>query len=86
MRLALSKLDNLEKALNSSGWGTLVDDKKEGVIISSKIGETGLTCIKAEGIVEYDALSLFKVIGDDSYRKLYDATFDQGKILQKVGA
>jgi hypothetical protein len=76
MRLALSKLDNLEKMLDSSGWGTLVDDKKEGVVISSKIGDSGLTAIKSEGVIEFTPIEIFKVIGNSDYRKVYDATFD----------
>lgn len=40
--------------------------------------------MKAQGIINRPAIALFKVIGNDAYRKIYDATFDEGKLLEKV--
>ena len=71
---------------NSKGWNLVVDDKKDNVIIHQKTGSTGLTCIKAEGTLEYDLETIFKVIGNDAYRYIYDATMEQSVILEKFGA
>ena len=64
----------------------MIDDKKEEITIYTKTSESGLNCVKGSGIVQYNANDIFKVIGDDSYRKEYDPTFDQGKFMYKVGA
>ena len=54
----------------------MINDKKEGVVIHSRTGDGGLTCIKSEGILPYSADDIFKVIGNDDYRKDYDETMD----------
>jgi len=37
--------------------------------------------MKACGYVDYSPMQIFKVIGDDKYRKDYDETFDKGSFL-----
>jgi hypothetical protein len=64
----------------------MTDDKKEGVTIYS-MERNGLTSIKAQGVVEYSPMQIFKTIGEpENYRKVYDANYDFGSFLGKVGA
>ena len=53
MKLALRRADDLEAFFVTPGWSLMIDDKKEGVVIHTRTGSTGLTCIKAEGTLEY---------------------------------
>ena len=73
--------DKLDAIFASDGWDLMTDDTKLGVIIHSKIAKSGLTCMKACGYVDYSPMQIFKVIGDDKYRKDYDETFDKGSFL-----
>ena len=85
MRLALQRVDDLENFFEGPNWVVSINDKKEGVIIHQKTGETGLTCLKAEGILQYRAEDIFKVIGNDDYRADFDAVMDKSYLLEKAG-
>ena len=44
----------------------------------------GCNGMKAQGIVNRSPLQIFKVISNDDYRKTYDATYDEGRLLEKI--
>jgi len=40
--------------------------------------------MKAQAIVSRSPMQVFKVIGNDSYRKTYDETYGEGFLIEKI--
>jgi hypothetical protein len=53
-------------------------------MIWSRTTDTGLNSVKATGIVNRSPHDMFKLVGNDAYRQLYDANYDCGKMYAKV--
>jgi hypothetical protein len=41
--------------------------------------------MKATGIIDRRPIDIFKVIGNDKYRKEYDSNYDGGHLIEKIG-
>jgi hypothetical protein len=57
-----------ERNWNHAEWKVSVDDKKDGIKIWQRTTETGCNAMKAEGIIEHNMLSVFKLIGHNDYK------------------
>lgn len=53
-------------------------------MIWQRTSEEGLNSVKAQGIVNRSPHDMFKLCGNDSYRTLYDANYDCGKMFGKI--
>jgi hypothetical protein len=64
----------------------MINDKKKGVVIMTKVSAGGLNGVKASGILEFPIDEVFNFIGNPENRKLYDSNFESGFYLMKIGA
>lgn len=53
-------------------------------MIWQRTTETGANAMKAQGIINQNILSVFKLIGNNEYKTSYDANFAEGKLLEKI--
>jgi START domain len=59
------------------------EDKKDGLTIWQRAYD-GLNCMKAQAIHTRSPKQIFKVLGDDSYRKQYDVNYDEGRMIERI--
>ena len=45
----------------------------------------GLNAIMATGIIDRPMLTIFKLMMNDSYRTKYDGTYDEGRVIDRIG-
>jgi hypothetical protein len=77
--VALSKVEVFNESLNAYDWKEYIDDKKEGVLIETRVNSSGLNCVRGTGVLEYDLEDVVAVVGNNTkYRKVYDKNYDVG--------
>lgn len=78
IRQALKKMAQFDEVLRMDNWKEYVNDKKEGVIIETRVNSKGYNCVKAYGFHDYPIDDVFKLINEGAqYRVMYDKTFDR---------
>ena len=77
--------EEYEKRMLLPDWKISTEDKKEGLTIWQRTTPEGLNAMKAQAIVNRTPRQLMRVIGNDSLRTSYDATFDEGKMIDRIG-
>ena len=76
--------NEFERKIPLSDWKVSVDDKKEGLTVWVRTTDEGLNAVKAQGVINFSPDQIFMIIGDASYKKLYDDTFDEGRNFEKI--
>lgn len=77
-------IEEYEKRWVHPDWKITTDDKKEGIQIWLRTTPSGDNAMKAQAIVSRSPMQVFKVIGNDSYRKTYDETYGEGFLIEKI--
>lgn len=77
-------IEEYEKRWVHPDWKITTDDKKEGIQIWLRTTPSGDNAMKAQAIVNRSPMQVFKVIGNDSYRKTYDETYGEGFLIEKI--
>lgn len=77
-------IEEYEKRWVHPDWKITTDDKKEGIQIWLRTTPSGDNAMKAQAIVSKSPMQVFKVIGNDSYRKTYDETYAEGFLIEKI--
>ena len=77
-------IEEYEKRWVHPDWKITTDDKKEGIQIWLRTTPSGDNAMKAQAIVSRSPMQVFKVIGNDSYRKTYDETYAEGFLIEKI--
>lgn len=77
-------IEEYEKRWVHADWKITTDDKKEGIQIWLRTTPSGDNAMKAQAIVNRSPMQVFKVIGNDSYRKTYDETYGEGFLIEKI--
>ena len=77
-------IEEYEKRWVHPDWKITTDDKKEGIQIWLRTTPSGDNAMKAQAIVNRSPMQVFKVIGNDSYRKTYDETYGEGYLIEKI--
>jgi hypothetical protein len=68
--------------MRNPDWKEYINDQKEGALIETRVNASGINCVRGTGIVNYNVVDIFRVIGDSAvYRKKYDKMYDCGKII-----
>jgi hypothetical protein len=80
----MDKIDMYDQNLLLADWKVISDDKTEGLVIYQRTTENGLKAMKATGVVKRKAMDIFKVLGNDVYRKDYNKTYDSGATLSRI--
>jgi hypothetical protein len=87
MKLTLEKTVFMDEFCASPDWQLSIDDKKKDIMVYSKIGGSGVNCVKSVGIVDHPAEHIFKLLIDNKYRALYnDVLNDTEEQLMVLGA
>ena len=76
--------DKYVGALTLPDWKVITEDKKVGLTIWQRSDSRGLKAMKAEAYIDRSPEEIFRYIGDLSYRKDYDDTYDDGYALDKI--
>ena len=77
-------MDEYDQRYNHQDWQVSSEDQKNGLVIWQRTTEEGLKAVKCEGIVDQRPIDIFKVIGDDRYRRSYDSNYDGSSLLEKI--
>ena len=77
-------IEEYEKRWVHPDWKITTDDKKEGIQIWLRTTPSGDNAMKAQAIVNRSPMQVFKVIGNDSYRKTYDETYGEVFLIEKI--
>jgi hypothetical protein len=85
MKLAQSKMSQYEEFMNADDWKDMINDRKQGVLIQTRISPTGGNSVKATGILVFPIDLIFSTIGDSKYRTEYDSNYDVGHYIRKIG-
>jgi hypothetical protein len=85
MRHGLQKFAMFDEYLEAPDWKEMINDKKKGVVIMTKVSASGLNGLKASGILEFPIEEVFNMIGNPANRKLYDSNFESYFYLMKAG-
>jgi hypothetical protein len=65
-------------------WKQVINDKKVNLQVWQRTTPEGLQSIKATAIINRSTQQIFRVIGDDNYRHLYDPTYESGYFLERI--
>ena len=78
-------IDVYNKKAVEPDWKVSIDDKKDGLTIWQKVTPDGLNAIMATAIINKPMLTCFKLMTNDAYRTQYDATYDEGRVIDRIG-
>ena len=81
----MTLLDEYDQKMESSGWKVSTEDKKAGLTIWQRTSESGLKAMKAESMVNFSTIDLFKTLGNAKYRRDYDEVYDGGHNIERIG-
>lgn len=82
----MEKMKYFDESIDNKDWKEYVNDKKEGVLIETRVSPAGLNCVKGSGVVDFPINDVFTVIGDSkTYRRKFDKVYDCGHFIKKVG-
>lgn len=69
--------------MNASDWKLDNEDKKEGLTVWQKQMDN-LKCMKAAGMINHSPKNIFRCLGDESYKRIYDSSYDEGKMIDRI--
>jgi hypothetical protein len=84
IKKAISQPKEFEKKWVCPDWKQVLTDKKVGLTVWQRVTEEGLNSIKAQAILPRSPQEIFRVIGDDKYRPIYDPIYETGYFLERI--
>lgn len=61
-------MNQYEEIMNAEDWKDMINDRKQGVLIQTRVSATGGNSVKATGIIDSPIDIIFETIGDSKYR------------------
>jgi hypothetical protein len=77
-------MEVFDKTWDHPDWKVVINDKKADLVVSQRTTAEGLNSIKARGMINWSTQQIFRVIGDDKYRKQYDPIYDSSTFLERI--
>ncbi len=65
-------------------WKQVINDKKAALKVWQRTTAEGHQSIKASGTINRTTQQIFRVIGDDNYRHIYDPVYESGYFLERI--
>ena len=85
-RIVFEKYKELKEIrYNEEGWKVQINDKKSGLVCSTKMSRNNIVIAKSKIISNYDPHTIFKCLGQVDIRVKADKSLETLKNIEKVG-
>ena len=84
LKIAIQRLTDFSDYAEAKDWKEMINDKKQGVLISTREGPSKCNSVKATGVLNYTPIEIFRTLTDSKYRSLYDSNYDTSSYLKKI--
>lgn len=84
IKTGLGAIQEFHKKWAHPDWKQVVADPEEGLDVWQRTTEDGLSSVKATAIIDRTANQIFRAIGDNKYRHLYDSMFDCSHFIERI--
>lgn len=84
IKKGISSMSDFDTNWTHPDWKVALTDKSEGLVVWQRITPEGVNAVKASAIVEGKADQIFKVIGNEKYRKTFDLNFHSQRFMERI--
>lgn len=84
IKKGIATMSDFDKNWAHPDWKVALTDKSEGLVVWQRITLEGINAVKASAIVERTADQIFKVMGNEKYRKQFDPNFHSQRCMERL--